>query len=170
MLNIYLILGLSGSGKTHFANYLSMKKDWIHLNLDHDYELNNEVVSGMDYYKLREPWRILKKENNIEPLMHGFQNYYKLKKKQGIVVSFSSNKILTIEEIIKLKDRALVVYLYSDINNCLNSFLQRERKLIKPRIPKNQIQHWYKHNVQMLKTLSMLKSNKYNTFKVICQP
>lgn len=164
--NIWFILGLSGAGKTHFSNHLSNKRDWSHINIDHEYKSKEStIINGIDFYNLRIPWDTFVKEKNIEPLVKIITKNYISEKKCGAILSFPSDLIFTIKDINILKEKIKVIYLYSSRDNCLNSFLKRELEAEIPRVSKDAPEHWQKHNINMLKALPTLNQYKFNTFK-----
>ncbi|HWR26646.1 MAG TPA: hypothetical protein VN316_02090 [candidate division Zixibacteria bacterium] len=156
MQNIWFILGRSGSGKTYFANYLSKKHYWLHLDIDQLYIIGkNTYGDGIDTYRLRQVWSYFAVNKITGPLVEAITEQYRDAGRSGAVLSFPSNYIIEIEDIKELEKDIRVVYLSGNKEGCLKSFLLRETKKSMVPTGKDKTVHWEEYNADLANYLSM---------------
>jgi hypothetical protein len=165
--NIWFIVGLSGAGKTYFANYLSKKRRWLHLDIDRLCIIgSNAYGDGLDNYKLKKVWSDFIVDKVTAPLVGAITDQYRSAQKDGAVLSFPSNYVIGMEHIKRIEKDIRVIYLFSSRENCLKAFLNREKtkSMVPPGKDKNA--HWNEYNADMLYHLSVLcpASCKVDTF------
>lgn len=153
---IWFILGLSGAGKTYFANYLSKKQRWLHMDIDRLCILgSNAYGDGLDNYKLKKVWSDFIVDKVAAPLVRAITDHYRSAQKDGAVLSFPSNYVIGTEDIKRIEKDIRVTYLFSSRENCLKAFLNREKA--RPMVPpgKDKGAHWNEYNTDMLCHLSV---------------
>jgi len=149
--NIIFLLGLSGTGKTSLAEHMAKNYDWLHLDLD---VIGTE---GLENNGLADAWLEFKTEKNAKPLVDEITSRFKKSNKAGAILSFPSTRMVESAAIEAIKGKVNVFYLSGTKENCLHSFMEREKVN-----PRNLDQdYWIKHNEKMLNFLSRPKLARY---------
>jgi shikimate kinase len=143
---IWFILGLSGAGKTYFSNYLAQRDNLLHMNIDE---------RGINYYDLRVAWELFERTGATASLLEAITEHYQKAAKSGAVLSFTSEFVISSENVTALIKDARVIYISGSRGNCFRSFLEREEKT--PRVPadKDKTAHWNKYNKKLLQHVYM---------------
>ena len=128
---VWLILGPSGVGKSYFSRFLAQHKNFLHLEVD-TYSIeglgsyNNE---GIDIHNLRREWELFYTQKTGKPLVKEITRRSKRVKREGAILSFPSTVVLSLTHIKIMPQGVKVIYLFSERQFCINSFLQREKEL-----------------------------------------
>jgi len=159
--NIIFLLGLSGTGKTSIGEHMASHQNWLHLDLD---PINGE---GLEKSGLSRDWLEFKSQKNSKPIIEELTSRYKAANKAGIIVTFSSTRIVESDVIESVKGRIKIFYLSGTKDHCLNSFLEREKTSSR----NLDSDHWIKFNDKLLNFLSRRKIAPYKieTFKTTGQ-
>ena len=130
---LLFIVGPSGVGKTHLADSMAVR-GIVHVNFD------RRDGNGVDIAGLRESWDSLLNDREPRPLADALREMVGgvctgavITCPSGIMPSNNSNApawYLSRTDLAMMKDRGLqTVILYGRREDCLNSFLERERRL-----------------------------------------
>lgn len=122
-LNIVFILGPSGAGKTTFCEYLSDQHNWIHMNHDD----NDPRLPNKNPLEIEEELELFVSGFKVRPLYRKIRNEFMWRTRPGIVLSFPSNFVISVDHIRAAKGYFKILYLYGNQQNCLNAFHERER-------------------------------------------
>ena len=153
--NIWFILGLSGAGKSHLSDYVMRKNNWLHLDIDQScMSREGEWGDGVDIHGLKPSWILFEQNGDVRPLIKDITSKYECAKKSGAVLSFPSSRVLSVDDIKLLSEDAEVIYLSGSKEDCLKSFLEREKKCSRLPKGKDKTSHWCEHNQKLLKSLS----------------
>lgn len=117
----YFILGPSGSGKSYVAKRFAASIDALWLEADLVYE------DGINALGLRREWDIFVNFGVYEPICDEFDRRAAAQKKQSVVLSLPGFPILTLEHAERAKSRGRIFYLSGTPEQCLDSFLRREK-------------------------------------------
>lgn len=117
----YFILGPSGSGKSYIGEKFAASIDALWLEADLVCE------DGINALGLREEWNAFHQSEIHEAICDEFDRRAAAQKKQSIVLCLPGFPILTIEHAQRAKGRARIVYLSGTPEQCLDSFLRREK-------------------------------------------
>jgi adenylate kinase family enzyme len=119
---IIFFFGPSGVGKTTLAELLREDHNYIHLKID------RADGDGIDIEGLRSEWDKFLNEDDAESLAEALRQKIHEQNKAGIVLTFASTDWLRIHKIEEAKKhRILTVVLYGSKEDCLNSFMAREK-------------------------------------------
>jgi shikimate kinase len=134
---IIFILGPSGVGKSEFSHSLANALKYDHVETD----LYRQ--DGIEVEQLREEWNIFSNVNDAAPLAKTLNQRIKLRECSGLIISFSSLTWLSDEQLLELcKNEIAPIILFAEREECLRSFLERERKTGR-QLSAN---HWERHN------------------------
>jgi gluconate kinase len=117
------VLGLSGAGKSCFAEYLNVELHWLRIEADPP-----NGADAMTAENLRAPWDSFYHCNKATDLATELSARAKKAGSDGFVLSFSSLVVLSPEHISDAQKAGMtVVYLYGSAAHCIDAFLKRER-------------------------------------------
>jgi len=121
---ILFVLGISATGKSHFAKELKNEMGWMHLEID------CYPKDGIDVHNLRDEWNAFFQQGDAVPLAKTLEARCAKAKATGIVLSFPSNLITFISKghIDACSKSIKFVFLAGNPKHCLSSFLAREKQ------------------------------------------
>jgi hypothetical protein len=156
MVDILMVLGPSGAGKTTFAEYLQTHHRWLYFEID-EYADGGD---GIDIYGLRPSWNLFYENRNPSDLAAELRRQAKQRGAQRCVMSFSSCLVLRTDHIAAAEKESIgVAYLYGSAACCINSFLDRERNSGRDL----KLDHWLQHNAGSYIEMSRPEFEKYRT-------
>ena len=123
-MNIWLVVGVSGAGKSHFSEYAAG-----HLGFFH-YEIDQTPHDGITHFGLRTQWDKFIDEFEAGPLTKELTKRACMSGCPGAILSFPANllSVLTSDHIHALRGKARLIVLTGEPELCKKSFLQRERE------------------------------------------
>jgi shikimate kinase len=141
----HFILGPSGSGKSYVGEKFAASIDALYLESDLVYE------DGINALGLREEWDAFDKFGIYEPICDEFDRRAAAQKKQSVVLCLPGFPILTTEHAERAKSRARIIYLSGTPEQCLDSFLRREKTTGR----NLDAAHWYRNTHEFFKYLEL---------------
>jgi len=119
---IWLVLGISGSGKSYFSHAAADQLSWFH------YEMDLPPYDGPSHWGLRAEWAKYFDDYDIGPFAGAVSDRSLKSGYAGSVLSFPSNLIACLKEqhVSAALPVAKLVFFTGPEAGCLNSFLQRE--------------------------------------------
>lgn len=151
--NICFLFGLSATGKTHFARYIAARNDWIHIEIDQAYG----KIKGLELYGFQDEWNDFITTGDLRSLIKKIYAKMVTEQKSGAILTFPSGRFLDLKQIENLNKSATVLYFTGDPELCINSFLEREKKIGR-NLP---VSYWHDHNTQLLKYMSSHGMDKW---------
>jgi adenylate kinase family enzyme len=154
---ILFFFGPSGAGKTTLAEWLKSDLGFLHLKID------RAAGDGIDIEGIRKEWNTYLEQGNALELAQTIRRRIQREDKTGAVLTFASTHWLKLGQIGEAERHGiLTIILYGPKDDCLNSFLSREKRK-KRDFGKN---HWIKYNDRYYVKFTSPEYAKYieNTF------
>lgn len=149
---IWFILGPSGSGKSFLSKKIADRQNWLF------YEIDQHPKDGIDEAQLRNEWDDYYRRNLPDPLFQTLLTRMKDAQKRGVILSFPSTLVLKGRGLQVLEGKVHVIYFSGTEGQCLDVFLDRER-----RTGRNlDATHWAQNNRTIFDFLSTEEGARYS--------
>jgi hypothetical protein len=155
--DVWMLFGLSGSGKSSFAHYLAESLGWRHIEID---QMNTRPNSILESRELVAAYSEFARTFDASGFVEALREQTKRSGHAGSIVSFRSNDFIPATAI-KQNRRfgAETFYLVADARYCLRAFLARERGTG----TNHSWQFWINNNAPLL---AMLANDEMDEFTI----
>jgi hypothetical protein len=110
-------------GQVTLSKYVAERQGWLFMEID------QFPADGIDHYGLRGEWDRFLIAGDADPLIRVLTERYKAANKTGVVLSFPSNLILSLDQVKAVQPRVDVIYLFGKPELCLLAFKKREKEV-----------------------------------------
>jgi hypothetical protein len=139
-IQLLFLLGPSGAGKSQVGAWLAADLNFLHIEIDRCPE-----GDGIDLTHIRPEWDAFLDRNDAGPLAKTLSSRVMETGRTGVVLTFTSLVVFNQPRIEQLRTKGIsVIILYGSESECLNSFLDREKRLA--RGMENNERHWIYYN------------------------
>lgn len=123
-MKIWLVVGVSGAGKSHFSEYAAGRLGFFH------YEIDQTPHDGISHFGLRTEWDKFIDEFDSGPLIRELTKRSCMSGCPGAILSFPANLIgeLTADHIRALDGKVQLIVLTGQPELCKRAFLKREQQ------------------------------------------
>lgn len=123
-LPIVFIIGLSGSGKSTLGQWVQNDLNFLHI--EHDTP-GSDII---DILGIRNEWDNYLHNNNSLELGNSLKRRARQVNKQGVIMTFTSMVRFSVENIKCAENAGIITrILYGSDEDCLNSYLEREKHM-----------------------------------------
>lgn len=120
--SVLLLLGPAGVGKSFFADYLTRRHGWLHLEMD------QPGVDGIDFHGIRTEWDLFLRERQPGTLISELMRRASEQDRQHCILTFPSMIALSPVRTESCGESILIRYLTGPESHCREAFLKRERE------------------------------------------
>lgn len=153
--NIWMIFGLSGSGKSSFARYLAETLAWRHIEID---QMSTRPDSIFNSRELVAAYAEFARTFDAAGFIEALRGQTRRSGHAGYIVSFRSNDFVPAAAIQQNRRYgAEAFYLVADARYCLRAFLDRERTTW----TNHTWQYWINNNAHLLAMLANAEMDEF---------
>jgi hypothetical protein len=118
---VWLLGGLSGTGKSTVAEWIAEDLALLH------YEIDRPGDDAIDLYNLRHEWNEFYSRHRGAPLASLLRNRASEAGKQGAILSFPSNAVFEEKHVRAARAAAIqIIILVGRVEDCVRAFVERE--------------------------------------------
>jgi len=141
-LEVHLVFGPSGVGKSTVGAFAALRRNWLHLEIDRFGAAERGLEGGINHYDLRAPWNRFWEALDSRQLTAELAARTRAAARDHCILTFPSD---VVPEPGHLTDPAVQLHvLYGTAADCLRAFLDREARLARG-IDEC---HWRTHNAE----------------------